>query len=176
MHAEVARGGDVGGRAAFWTEGHVLVASEGARSGLDGLVNRHRKRAGEAASGNTKRLHRGAVQAWLKYAYRQRHVPELPDLARFRIEGSTKTVVKKPDPLTLEELMRMMEVSRAVHRCLWAVGACEGCGLGSCSFPSVTWGHGHQLSGHQRRCRASSACRVGAHGPGAETRAGSQDE
>lgn len=93
---------------------------------LDGLLNRRGKRAGLPASGNTKRLHRGAVQACLKYAYRQRHIPELPDLARFRIEGSTKTVTKKPDPLTLEELMRMMEVSRDVHRCLWAVGAGEG--------------------------------------------------
>lgn len=93
---------------------------------LDGLMARRGAREGRTVSGNTKRLHRSAVQACLRYAYRQRHIAALPELARFRIEGSTTAVTTKPAPLTLEELIAMMDVSRDVHRCLWAVGAGEG--------------------------------------------------
>lgn len=79
-----------------------------------------------AASGSTRRLHRDAVQALLNYAHRQKHISEHVDLAVFRIEGATKTVLERADPLTLDELQRLMDASTPKHRVMWAVGAGEG--------------------------------------------------
>jgi integrase len=66
------------------------------------------------------------VQALLNYAHRQKHIDGHVDLSVFRIEGSTKTVLKKADPLTLEELQKLMDASSPKHRVMWAVGAGEG--------------------------------------------------
>lgn len=78
------------------------------------------------ASGATKRLHRDAVQALLNHAHRQKHVEGHVDLAVFRIEGSTKTVLEKVDPLSIDQLVRLMDASEPKHRAMWAVGAGEG--------------------------------------------------
>jgi len=109
---------------------------------LDGLVVERGKRTGSAASGATKRLHRAALQAMLKRAYRQRHIRELPDLARFKIEGSTRRVREKPDPLDLDELVALMEASSPMHRCVWAVGGGQGLRpseLMRLDWPDVRW-------------------------------------
>ncbi len=94
---------------------------------LDGLVVTRGKRAGEPASGNTKRLHRAALQALFKWAYRRRHVESLPDFGIFQIKGASKTVRDKPDPLTLAELMDLLRACEEPrHRALFAVGAGQG--------------------------------------------------
>jgi integrase len=82
--------------------------------------------AGQALSGNAKRLHRAAIKALLKRAFRLRHIPSLPDLAVFRIKGATKRAVDKPAPLSLEELVALMEASGPKHRAMWAVGGGQG--------------------------------------------------
>lgn len=112
---------------------------------LDGLVASTGPRAGQRSSGNVQRLHRAALQALLKRAYRLRHIDELPDLAVFRIRGASKTVVEKPDPLTLEELIRLMDASEPRHRAMWAVGAGEGLRpseLVRMRWEDVRWGPG----------------------------------
>jgi integrase len=93
---------------------------------LDGLVALKGQRKGKPASGTTRRLHRAAIQALLKRAFRLKHLAELPDLAVFQIEGATKRVIAKPDPLNLEELNRLMKVSEPKYRAMWAVAAGQG--------------------------------------------------
>jgi integrase len=109
--------------------GHVRLREVDAHLVAD-YVDELRVTRGEGgerpASGTTKRLHRSAVQALLKYAHRQRHIPEHVDLAVFPIEGSTRRVTVKPDPLTLDELVKLMDASTPKHRAMWAVGAGEG--------------------------------------------------
>lgn len=93
---------------------------------LDAMRAERGPRSGQAAAGNTKRIRRAAVQALLIRAERQRHIERAPDLSRFRLEGSTKTVLERSDPLTLDELICLMDVSEPKHRAMWAVGAGEG--------------------------------------------------
>ena len=93
---------------------------------LDQAVVSQGKRMGQPLSGNTKRLRRAAVQAMLKRAYRLKHIDRMPDLAMFQIEGATKLVRAKPDPLTLQELHALMEASEPKWRAMWATGAGEG--------------------------------------------------
>lgn len=95
---------------------------------LDALVIEREAlgRVGAAVSGTTKRLHRAALQALLMRAERLRHIDRAPDLARFTIRGSTKTVRPKPPPLSLEELQRLLDASQPKHRAMWAVAVGEG--------------------------------------------------
>ncbi len=93
---------------------------------LDALLIERGARRGQPMAGSTKRLHRAAVQACIKRAYRLRHIERMPDLARFRIEGSTRRAREKPAPLLLAELLALMEASDPLHRCMWAVGAGQG--------------------------------------------------
>lgn len=104
---------------------------------LDGLICEHGPRKGLPASGNTKRLRRAALQAVLHRAYRLKHLASEPDLSEFRIKGSTKTVREKPDPLTLDELVRLMDASAPRFRAMWAVGA--GQGLRPSELVRLTW-------------------------------------
>jgi integrase len=46
-----------------------------------------------------------------KWAYRRKHIAKVPDLSVFRIEGATRAVRKKPAPLTLQELMAVMDAA-----------------------------------------------------------------
>lgn len=93
---------------------------------LDTLVCRHGRRKGRPMAGNTKRLYRAAVQAVLHHAHRQRHIDSEPSLAMFRIRDSTTPVLSKPDPLSLDELVRLMDASEPKHRAMWAVGGGQG--------------------------------------------------
>lgn len=104
---------------------------------LDSLVCTRGPRAGQPAAGNTKRLRRAAIQAVLHRAYRLRHIPSEPKLAEFEIRDSTKTVLPKSDPLTLEELVRLMKASPPRLRAMWAVGA--GQGLRPSELVRLTW-------------------------------------
>jgi len=83
-------------------------------------------RHGEPVSGSTKRLHRAALQSLLLRAERLKHIERAPDLARFRIRGSTIPTRVKPPPLTLDELSRLLDASDPLHRAMWAVGVGEG--------------------------------------------------
>lgn len=93
---------------------------------LDGLVAQRGARVGQPLSGNAKRLHRAAIAALLKRAFRLKHLAALPDLAVFQIKGASKRVVTKPDPLSLEELVALMDVSEPKLRAMWAVGGGQG--------------------------------------------------
>jgi len=93
---------------------------------LDALKALSGARAGEPASGNTRRLHRAAVQALLKRAHRLKHIDSCPDLAQFRLEGASKRVIEKPAPLDLEELEELLRVSEPKQRAMWAVAAGQG--------------------------------------------------
>jgi len=93
---------------------------------LDDLIATTGPRAGQPASGNTKRLHRAALQALIKRAYRLKHIDSCPDFALFRLEGASKRVIDKPAPLNLEELEALMRASEPKHRAMWAVAAGQG--------------------------------------------------
>lgn len=93
---------------------------------LDGLVSKRGPRTGQPLSGNTRRLYRASIKAMLHRAFRLRHIAALPDLGVFRIEGSTRRVQKKPAPLTIEEVVTLMDASAPKHRAMWAVGAGQG--------------------------------------------------
>lgn len=112
--------GEIGGTQLRDVDAH-LVADY-----LDGLVAQSGPRKGQQASGATRRLHRAAIQALLKRAYRLKHLKELPKLAVFEIEGATKRAIEKPAPLDLEELGKLMEVSEPRFRAMWAVAAGQG--------------------------------------------------
>lgn len=104
---------------------------------LDGMVARRGPRKGKPASGNTKRLHRAALQALLKRAFRLRHLERLPDLAIFPIEGSSKTVLKQEDPLSLEEVAALLDASGPKHRAMFGVAA--GLGLRPSELIRMRW-------------------------------------
>lgn len=104
---------------------------------LDQLRVTRGARKGEPASGNTKRLQRAALQALLKRAYRLQHIRKLPNLAVFRIDGGTKAIREKPDPLSLSELEALMQVSEPKFCAMWAVGA--GQGLRPSELSGLSW-------------------------------------
>lgn len=104
---------------------------------LDALRCEHGPRTGQPASGNTKRLVRAALQAVLHRAYRQKHIPVEPRLSHFRIEGATRTVRVKPDPLDLDELVALLNASPPRLRAMWATGA--GQGLRPSELTRLTW-------------------------------------
>ncbi|MBT3217628.1 MAG: site-specific integrase [Proteobacteria bacterium] len=93
---------------------------------LDSLVALSGPRKGLAASGTTRRLHRAAIQALLKRAFRLKHIKAMPNLAVFQIDGASKRVIEKPDPLDLAELEKLMDASAPKHRAMWAVAAGQG--------------------------------------------------
>ncbi|MEZ4320813.1 MAG: site-specific integrase [Myxococcota bacterium] len=93
---------------------------------LDALIVKAGPREGKPASGNAKRLHRAAIQALLKRAYRLRHIDTLPALAVFQLRGATTPITVKPTPLSLDEILALMEASEPQQRAMWAVGAGQG--------------------------------------------------
>jgi integrase len=104
---------------------------------LDQAIVTRGKRLGEPLSGNGKRLRRAAVQAMVKRAYRLKHIERMPNLGMFQIEGATKLVQEKPDPLTLIELAALMHVSDPKWRAMWATGA--GQGLRPSELTRIQW-------------------------------------
>ena len=102
---------------------------------LDGLT----KRDGTPVSGNTKRLHRAAVQALVNHAYRARDLDARLDLSDgLRIAGSTKRTREPAEPLDLEELLALLRATaRPHHRAMFAVGA--GMGLRPSELIRVRW-------------------------------------
>lgn len=93
---------------------------------LDSLVCSTGPRKVQPMAGNTKRLRRAAIQGVLHRAYRLRHIPSEPKLAEFENRDSTKTVIPKSEPLSLDELVRLMEASVPRLRAMWATGAGQG--------------------------------------------------
>jgi integrase len=107
---------------------------------MDGLrVEREGDRKGEVVSGTTKRLHRNALQQLLNRAERQKHIVQAPDLSRFKLRGSTKPVRERPEPLTLEEVVKLLKASAPKHRAMWAVGI--GQGLRPSELQRLCWEH-----------------------------------
>ena len=107
---------------------------------LDGLLIERagHRRHGEPVSGATKRLHRNALQALTRKAFRDRHLEARPDLAVFRIEGSTTRADAPQEPLDLDELLALLEATaRPNHRAMFAVGA--GQGLRPSELVRVRW-------------------------------------
>jgi integrase len=84
-------------------------------------------RAGMPLSGNAKRLRKACIQALLLHAYRQKHITALPELKVFQIKGSTRVVQQESEPLTLDELVELLEATdNPQHRAMWGVAAGEG--------------------------------------------------
>lgn len=104
---------------------------------LDRMTSERGPRAGQPAAGNTRRLRRAALQALLLRAERLRHLDQAPDLSRFKLKGSTRTVLERSDPLSLVELVALMDASDPKHRAMWAVGA--GQGLRPSELVRVRW-------------------------------------
>jgi integrase len=97
--------------------------------------DRRRKPAGEEqskkpqlrpVSGSYQRLLRAALQSLLTYAHLEGHLDEHTQLGSLRLAGSTVRAREPVDPLTLDELVKLMDASEPKHRALWAVGAGEG--------------------------------------------------
>lgn len=78
------------------------------------------------ASGQYKAGMRMALQACLTHAYLEGHVERLVKLGEVRMQGSTTRARVKPDPLSLDELRRLLEASDGKHRAMWAVGCGQG--------------------------------------------------
>lgn len=84
-------------------------------------------RAGKALSGNAKRLRKACIKSLLLHAYRHKHIENLPELKVFQIKGSTRVVQQESEPLTLDELVDLLEAtSNPMHRAMWGVAAGEG--------------------------------------------------
>lgn len=94
---------------------------------LDALVVRRGKRAGLPMSGNSKRIHRALLKALLVHAYRHKHIRRIPDLAVFRIKGSTKRVRQEVEPLTADEVRRLLAAASSTRdRGLFATAIGQG--------------------------------------------------
>lgn len=104
---------------------------------LDGMrVERPGLRQGMPSAGATKRLHRAAILALLRRAHRLRHLETVPDLATFRLRGSSKGLPKKP-PLTRAELDRLLVACSPKLAAM--VGLCAGIGLRPSECSRVRW-------------------------------------
>lgn len=106
-----------------WLEALRAEASGGDRVG----VGKHMPRPTKPASGAYKRLLRAALQALLKQAYLEGHLDQLVRLGEVQIKGSTKRALQQVDPLSIDELVRLMDAaSTPKHRAMWGVGAGQG--------------------------------------------------
>lgn len=78
---------------------------------------------GDPASGATKRLHKAAITAMLKRAFRLKHIDAKPDLAVFTIEGSTQRARKQEEPLSLAEAVKVLEAAPSpMHAAMFGTG------------------------------------------------------
>lgn len=75
-------------------------------------------------SARTAALHKATYKAMLEFAHRKGHVKEVHKF--FVIKGSTKRTRKQEEPLTLEEVARLLAVADPMRRCMWAVGVGQG--------------------------------------------------
>lgn len=121
---------------------------------LDTLKVYQGPRAGKKLSGNAKRLRKAAVKALLLHAYRQKHIDKLPELRVFRIKGSTRGVMQESEPLTLDELVELLEATvNPMHRAMF--GVCAGEGLRATEVLRLEWGR-RELEGHDAGGAAAS--------------------
>lgn len=98
-------------------------------------------------SGRAKVLRRNAYAALLSYARKQGHISYRPEF--FRIKGATKRTREQQDPLSLKELMALIDaatkpvrggygrVPDPTRRAMWAVGA--GLGLRPGELSRLEW-------------------------------------
>jgi integrase len=103
----------------------------------------HWEEAQAQLSGRSKALRRAAYAALLAHARKQGHITFRPEF--FRIKGATKRTREQSDPLSLEEVLKLMEAAErdsspmrgATRRTMWAVGA--GLGLRPGELVRVEW-------------------------------------
>lgn len=98
-------------------------------------------------SGAYQRLLRAALQALLTHAYTERHLDTHARLGELRISGSTTRAREQVDPLTLDEIVRLMDAAGdplgrwpeegAKHRAMWGTGA--GLGLRPSELCRLRW-------------------------------------
>lgn len=75
-------------------------------------------------SPRSKAIRRNAYSALLSYARRMGHSTFRPEF--FRLKGATKRTRPQSDPLTLDEVLALLEAAAPMHRAMWAVGAGQG--------------------------------------------------
>lgn len=86
-------------------------------------------------SGRTQAIHKATYKALLDFAHRMGHIKEAHRF--FRIRGSTKRVWAQEEPLTLDEVGRLLNATDPVHRCLFGLGI--GQGLRPSELVRVRW-------------------------------------
>lgn len=77
---------------------------------VDAFLGNMKRAGGEAAGWNLKRQHRQAITALLTYAVRKRH-RRAPMPVWFRLTGSNERTLSRPEPLTPDEIKRLVEAS-----------------------------------------------------------------
>jgi integrase len=79
---------------------------------------------GMVQPGRTKVLHRSAYKALLDHAHRRRHIERVHSF--WTVVGSTQRVKALEEPLTLEEVARLLSVSSPMRRAMWSVAVGQG--------------------------------------------------
>jgi integrase len=127
-------------------KGQGILETEIGWTRMRDLTDQHWVRFEEAQthlSGRSKALRRAAYAALLSYARKKGHITLKPEF--FRIKGATKRTREQSDPLSLEEVLKLMEVAAkdpqpiraGTRRAMWAVGA--GLGLRPGELARVEW-------------------------------------
>lgn len=107
------------------------------RRHLEGARCQRGSRVGEPLSGASKRLRRQALKGLMAHAFWERHVDQQIDWSLLHGVAGTKPVLEKQDPLNLEELRRLVEVSAPGHAAMWATGV--GLGLRPGELIALDW-------------------------------------
>lgn len=92
--------------------------------------------ATEPASVAYRRLLRAALASLLKHAWREEHLEELADLGTIEIRSRTARA-PAPEPLTLDEVKRLLDAADPRHRALFGVGV--GVGLRPSELVRIDW-------------------------------------
>jgi integrase len=135
--------------AGYWrnkSKGCGILDSEIGSARLEELTDQHWVRFEDAQShlsGRSMALRRAAYAALLAFARRSGHIDFKPEF--FRIKGATKRTKEQSDPLSLEEVLKLMAAAQAdpsralgaMRRALWAVGA--GLGLRPGELVRLEW-------------------------------------
>jgi integrase len=91
-------------------------------------------------SARTKAIRRNAYAALLGYARRMGHFRYRPEF--FRLKGATKRTREQVDPLTVDEVLALLEAADPVRRAMWAIGAGQGLRpseLVRVEWPDIDW-------------------------------------
>lgn len=86
-------------------------------------------------SARSKAIRRNAYSALLSYARRMGHSRYRPEF--FRLKGATKRTRPQSDPLTVDEVIALLDAADPVRRAMWAIGA--GQGLRPSELVRVEW-------------------------------------